>query len=64
VIRVNGRDRDVSAASVAELVATLGIDSRGVAVALDGEVVRRSAWDVTAVPEGANVEIVTAAAGG
>jgi len=50
--------------TVAELVAAWCPSPRGVAVALDGEVVPRSTWDVTVVAVGASVEIVSAAAGG
>ncbi|HEY8582998.1 MAG TPA: sulfur carrier protein ThiS [Capillimicrobium sp.] len=67
MIRVNGTEREAPAgATVAQLVAELGVpaEGRGVAVALDGEVVPRTAWDRTAVPDGAAVEIVTAVQGG
>jgi len=66
LIRVNGTEREVGGATVAELVAELGVPAagRGVAVALDGEVVPRGAWESTAVPDGAAVEIVTAVQGG
>jgi sulfur carrier protein len=67
VIRVNGSERERAAGgTVAELVAELGVPAagRGVAVALDGEVVPRGAWERTAVPDGAAVEIVTAVQGG
>jgi len=64
VIRVNGVDRTNENETVAELVERLGIEARGVAVALDGEVVLRSNWTSTPVPDGAAVEIVTAVAGG
>jgi sulfur carrier protein len=64
VIRVNGVERDYEGESVAQLVERMGVDTRGVAVALDGEVVRRSLWESTPVPDGAGVEIVTAVAGG
>lgn len=66
-VRVNGAERDVAAdGTVADLVAELGgpAEGRGVAVALDGEVVPRGAWGRTAVPDGAKVEIVTAVQGG
>ncbi len=66
-VRVNGVERDVAAdGTVADLVAELGVpaEGRGVAVALDGEVVPRGAWGRTAVPDGARVEIVTAVQGG
>jgi sulfur carrier protein len=68
MIRLNGDERaDLSGGlTVAELVAELAVPAqgRGVAVAVDGEVVRRGAWEQTAVPEGAAVEIVTAVQGG
>ncbi|UGS33941.1 sulfur carrier protein ThiS [Capillimicrobium parvum] len=66
MIRVNGSEREVSGVTVAALVAELGVPAggRGVAVAVDGEVVPRGAWEATAVPEGAAVEIVTAVQGG
>lgn len=37
---------------------------RGVAVAVDGEVVPRGAWDATALHEGARVEVLQAVQGG
>lgn len=67
MIRVNGNERDdVAGCSIAELVERVGVPAggRGVAVAVDGEVVRRGAWETTAVPDGAAVEIVTAVQGG
>ncbi len=42
----------------------LGADARGVAVAVDGEVVPRAGWATFAVPEGARVEVLTAMQGG
>jgi sulfur carrier protein len=42
----------------------LSIESRGVAVAIDGEVVRRSEWFQTRIEDGNAIEIVTAVAGG
>ena len=50
--------------SVADLVAQTCPSERGVAVALDREVVPRSSWPATLVTDRAAVEIVTAAAGG
>jgi sulfur carrier protein len=67
VILVNGRDSDVSAGeSVAAVLERLGLDAdaRGVAVAVDGEVVPRVGWSSYAVPEGARVEVLTAMQGG
>jgi sulfur carrier protein len=64
VIRVNGVERDHETETVEQLVERLGVEVRGVAVALDGEVLRRSLWASTPVLDGAAVEIVTAVAGG
>jgi sulfur carrier protein len=68
MIRLNGDERaDLAGGlTVAQLVAELAVPAqgRGVAVAVDGEVVRRGAWEQTAVPDGAAVEIVTAVQGG
>ena len=39
-------------------------EGRGVAVALNGEVVRRGSWQQTELPDGARIEVVTAVQGG
>jgi sulfur carrier protein len=64
VIRVNGDDEQFSAETVSDLLRRRSIEPRGIAVALNGEVVRRSEWATTSIPDGASIEIVTAAAGG
>jgi sulfur carrier protein len=64
VIRVNGDNEEFVDETVLELLQRRGIEPRGIAVALDGEVVRRGAWGETKVHDGTQVEIVTAAAGG
>ncbi len=62
---VNGEDVELADGStVADVVARLCPSDRGVAVAVDREVVPRSVWDTVVVTEGASVEVVTAAAGG
>ncbi len=64
MIQVNGRDESFRGETVDELLARLEIEARGVAVAIDGEIVRRSDWPTTLVPDRSRVEVVTAAAGG
>jgi sulfur carrier protein len=65
VIVVNGEPREVSpGTTVGGLVEALGMPRRGVAVALDGEIVRRGEWDARPVPDGARVEVLTAMQGG
>ena len=66
-IELNGDRIELRAgASVAELVERTGTggDRRGVAVAVDGEVVPRSAWDETVVSDGQKIEVVGAIQGG
>lgn len=64
-VTVNGEERLLDGpTTVAELVDELCGSRRGIAVALDGEVVPRSAWSVTQLVAGHRVEIVGAAAGG
>jgi sulfur carrier protein len=67
VITVNGERRELpDGTTVAEVVATLlnGQAGRGVAVALNGEVLPRAAWQTTAVTDGDSVEVLTATQGG
>ncbi|MHB8379646.1 MAG: sulfur carrier protein ThiS [Acidimicrobiales bacterium] len=64
MIHVNGRDVSFLSETVDDLLTRLDVERRGIAVALDGEIVRRSDWSRTSVPDKSSVEIVTAAAGG
>jgi sulfur carrier protein len=64
-VMVNGRPRLVVAGTtVAMLVDDLGCGTRGIAVAVDRAVLPRSSWHEVVVDAGAQVEVVTAAAGG
>lgn len=64
MIRVNGVEQVFVNDTVATLVDRLTIESRGIAIAVNGEIIRRSDWASTVVDDGAVVEIVSAAAGG
>ena len=61
---VNGTYHELNSCSVAALLDLLAIEPRGVAVAVDGEVIPRSTWHDAYIADGAVVEILTAAAGG
>jgi sulfur carrier protein len=66
-ILLNGRDADLDAGeTVADALGRLGLDglARGVAVAVDGEVVPRPAWSTFVLADGARVEVLTAMQGG
>jgi len=66
VIFVNGEPRQREGATIAELLADLGVEdrARGVAVALDGEVIPRAEWGERRVNEGQRVEALSAMQGG
>lgn len=66
ILSLNGKRQSVPAgASIPDLLAILGFQAgRGVAVAVDGEVVPRSAWDGFRVDEGMKVEVLRAVQGG
>jgi sulfur carrier protein len=64
---VNGQSSDVAAGeTVAAVLERLGLslDARGVAVAVDGEVVPRVAWQTFSLAADARVEVLTAMQGG
>ena len=66
-IELNGEKRNVrEGATVAEVVELAGADParRGVAVAVDAEVVSRSVWESTRLFEGQRVEVLRAVQGG
>jgi sulfur carrier protein len=64
VIIVNGVEESFEGELIDALLTRRGINKRGVAVAIDGEVAPRSSWSSTLVPDHSHVEILTAAAGG
>lgn len=66
-IELNGERVELGeGASVAAAVAHLGADreQRGLAVAVDGEVVPRTVWAETPLRDGQRVEVVEAIQGG
>lgn len=64
-ITVNGEAREMAeGTTVAALVGELGTEGRGVAVAINRQVVSRSQWAGTALCPGDRVEVLGAAQGG
>ncbi len=64
-ISVNGAARELGAGqTVAELVAELAGDGRGIAVAIDGSVLPRGQWSLRTLRDGDSVELLTAVQGG
>jgi sulfur carrier protein len=66
VIVLNGEPSARDGATVAELLADLGVEreARGVAVAVNGEIVPRASWPARRVDDGDRVEALTAMQGG
>jgi sulfur carrier protein len=66
-VRINGEARELPAGATLEAaVREAGVPpgGRGVAVAVDGEVVPRGDWTGTALQEGQRVEVLHAVQGG
>ena len=66
LVRINGERRELDERPTVDAAvrAAGSPDGRGVAVALDGEVVPRGRWDETSLSEGQRVEVVQAVQGG
>jgi sulfur carrier protein len=67
VIVLNGEPAELlPGQTLAAALVQLGLteDARGVAVAVDGEVVPRGAWETFALGEDARVEVLSAMQGG
>ena len=67
MISLNGQESSASAGeTLAVVLDRLGVplDARGVAVAVDDEVVPRATWDSFVLAEDARVEVLTAMQGG
>lgn len=64
-IIVNGEPSGVApGTTIAALLAELDAPARGVAVAVDAEVIPRGEWEAYAVPDEARVEVLIAVQGG
>jgi sulfur carrier protein len=65
LVVVNGTERELADGStVADALAVIDAPPRGIAVAVDGEVVPRVDWPGTVLEAGGSVEVLTAVQGG
>jgi sulfur carrier protein len=66
VVTLNGERRELRDPATVEVavLATGAPDGRGVAVAVDGEVIPRGAWATTEVRDGQQIEVLRAVQGG
>lgn len=63
-IRLNGKEREVMAVTVAQLIEELGLQRRLIAVERNLEVVPKSRYQETRLAEGDRIEIVHMIGGG
>ena len=63
-LTLNGVETGVDATTVAELVASLGLEGKRIAVERNGEIVSRSRYAATPLAAGDRLEIVGAVGGG
>jgi len=67
VIRLNGQESDLQPGqTVAGVVRRLDLlpEARGIAVAVDGEVIPRAGWETCVLSDEARIEVLTALQGG
>jgi sulfur carrier protein len=64
-VKLNGEPHELpDGSTMAEAVAAVTSLARGVAAAVNGDVVARSSWAATPLRDGDQVEVVTAVQGG
>lgn len=66
MIRFNGQPRESPPESLLDLLSEqgFGLDTKGIAVAINGSVVPRSSWNETRISSGDDIEIVKIMQGG
>ncbi len=64
-VTINGKDHEIREPTlVSEYVASLGVEPKMIAIAHNGEVLRRDEWADVTVSEGDSLEVVRAVGGG
>lgn len=63
-IRFNGKEIETAAGTLAELATEKGLPEKGIAVAINGKMVRRPEWETRELQEGATVLVIRASCGG
>ncbi len=63
-LKINGEERQVAAGTIEDLLGELKVGLAGVAVELNGEIVRKESYGAASLREGDALEIVTLVGGG
>ena len=65
LVTINGEENELpDATPLTEYVASLGVNPKMIAIAHNGEVLRRDEWDDVTLSDGDTLEIVRAVGGG
>ena len=63
-VQINNQDRQTEARNLQDLAIELQVPQKGVAVAIDNQMIPRGSWAQTALQEGVRIVIIKAACGG
>ena len=63
-IKVNQKNVVTEANTLSQLAAEMSLPEKGVAVAIDANIVKRQLWEMTTLYEGMNITVIKAAFGG
>lgn len=63
-ITLNDKSHQTNAANLQQLAEELALPASGVAIALNSELIIREEWSTTALADGADILVITAACGG
>lgn len=63
-IKVNQKNVVTKANTLSQLAAEMSLPEKGVAVAIDANIVKRQLWEMTTLYEGMNITVIKAAFGG
>ncbi|WP_091902422.1 MULTISPECIES: sulfur carrier protein ThiS [Prevotella] len=63
-VQINNQDHQTEARNLQDLAIELQLPQKGVAVAIDNQMMPRGSWAQTALQEGARIVIIKAACGG
>lgn len=61
---INNKETETTAANVAQLATELALPDKGIAIAINNQLITRSAWGDTPIVSGANIVIIKAFCGG
>ena len=64
MVKVNGKDTDISGKTLAEYLSTTNYDMKRIAVERNGDIVPKAQYDETVLHDGDSLEVVSFVGGG